>query len=91
MGGGEVIKLFRPGDKVKVKMRSYTKQSMTTYTGLIEFVHERFITIHTGKYRVTVLTADLRSGDASIELIKRGGILDSFAEQLGRAALANNP
>ena len=71
--GGEVIGLFQVGDKVRVKIRSYTGKGMTTYTGLIEFVHERYVTVHTGKYRVTVSTADLRCGDASIELIKRGG------------------
>lgn len=87
--GGEVIGLFQPGDKVRVKIRSYTGKGMTTYTGLIESVHARFITVHTGKYRVTVSTADLRCGDASIELIKRGGSLDSFAKYPGRAALAN--
>jgi hypothetical protein len=54
---GEVIGLFQPGDKVRAKIRSYTGKGMTTYTGLIEFVHERFITVHTGKYRVTVSTA----------------------------------
>lgn len=59
---------YQPGDKVRVKIRSYTGKSMTTYTGLIEFVHERFITVHNGKYRVTVSTADLHCGDASIEL-----------------------
>ena len=71
--GGEVIGLFQVGDKVRVKIRRYTGKGMTTYTGLIEFVHERFITVHNGKYRVTVSTADLHCGDASIELIKRGG------------------
>ena len=71
--GGEVIGLFQAGDKVRVKMRKYTGKGMTTYTGLIEFIHDRFVTVHNGKYRVTVSTADLRCGDASIELIKRGG------------------
>lgn len=37
------------------------------------------------------MTADLRCGDAQIELIKRGGSLDSLAKQSGRAALANYP
>lgn len=71
--GGDVIGLFQVGDKVRAKMRRYTGKGMTTYTGLIEFVHDRYVTVHTGKYRVTVSTADLRCGDASIELIKRGG------------------
>lgn len=70
---GNVIGLYQPGDKVRVKMRKYTGKGMTTYTGLIEFIHDRFVTVHNGKYRVTVSTADLRCGDASIELIKRGG------------------
>lgn len=71
--GSDVIGFYQPGDKVKVKMRRYTGKGMTTYTGLIEFIHDRFVTVHNGKYRVTVSTADLRCGDASIELIKRGG------------------
>jgi len=62
--------LYKPGDKIRVKMREYTSNQSRTYTGKIEEVTKKFITVHTGNYRVTVLVADLICGQAKIEKIR---------------------
>lgn len=65
--GGNV----RVGDKVKVKMRCGTGdgRSRVVYVGMVEFMNDRFVTVNTGKYRITVLKADISCGEAVIKAV----------------------
>jgi len=63
--------MMRIGERVKVKMKGGkgNGRSVSTHEGTIEFIHERFITVNTGKYRITVLNADLLCGEALIKAV----------------------
>lgn len=68
------INLFQIGDKVRVKMREYTSNQARAYIGEIENITGKFITVYTGKFRITVLMAELICGDAKIELLAKYGV-----------------
>lgn len=59
------------GAKVKVRFISGLGYGRTvvTHEGTVEFIHDRFITINTGKYRVSVLKADMICGEAMIKAV----------------------
>lgn len=62
---------YHPGDCLQAKMKSYTTDKLEIYTGTVEQVTKRFIVLHTGRYRVTVLLPAVHCGEAKVERIQK--------------------
>lgn len=60
------------GDKVHVTTRDgHTGGRMKRYSGVTEAVTEHFMTVDIGRYRITVLTADIHCGQAMVDILRR--------------------
>ena len=63
------MQALKVGDKVIATMHSnYIGNREQRYSGTVEAVTECFTVIYTGRYRVTVLAADLHCGQAVIQI-----------------------
>lgn len=62
---------LRVGKRVKVKTKcgKGNGRSVVTHEGTVEYIHDKFITINTGKYRISVLKADINCGEAIIKAV----------------------
>lgn len=59
------------GDKVQVKMRAYDKKCKhRVEEGIVEIVQPYYTIINNGRYKVTILAADVISGQAIINILK---------------------